>query len=1343
MAFKNHKHFRVISPNPILGDWAATATSTPDANSPPRGEEEGHVDVQKMRAQIDFERAKASRFEREWNRLVRELDEERAASRRQAEAAAAERQRLEAKLIEETDRCRELTRSSPGVAATIEKRLELAEERCRGLERTLENRNPIGVHSHPTDFSQAVVRSAARGDADSLRQSIVADARVVSATERDGTTIVHAAARFGSSGCLAVLLDNGANASAVRPVDRATPLHLAASNGHCSCAELLLERNVVIDAIDKRGDTSLGVAAEGGRLDCVGLLLDRGAALGVVNKAGRNALHLATAGGHYRCLVRLVRAGERQALLKQLVGQTDEQGWTPIHIAANKGYDDCLSLLIGCSHGNLALQDNWGRTPHDLASTANCKELLNSRAHKPVVVKLRGQETCTCAGVARIQPHHQWIDFERSVHDVLTTYSSYVNGGFPSTADSSIMNRHPRMPSITIEEPGSSGASKTLHQSSQLGGGGERKISRESDSGHQTGSGSSNSSSRYDSIAKPDSGLGDDVDFDGGSSDGLGLSGDSVAFYEYGSLQWLPGSLPTMPSSQTSSAGSRLLGTPPPYLVFGGFLLRQEGSGVNLEVTVHLKGTADGRRLDDIVNDSLVSLSQLRSYTELLQSTQAVILCGPPGTEKSRLARLLGDSLRMTLKHDQEAEVTHIVLTPTFTRTDLLYLLHSKGFFVSADASSSRDPPSVLILDDMHRVPLPEVMAELLTALNYRGPQNAFWLSALGRPATSYAEQSSPPYKEGRYYLKKNAYFIGTMDKQGTSNMDVSIHHCFRWIMCQYDVEPIRGLLRRELRRRLLDVYSGRLPSPNDLLFRLIEWLWKTWRRLNVCAVRLQLPELSLGPRLFFSCPLVKDNPKAILKWFSDLWNFGIVPCVQDVVLRMNGSAATAAPDLSPDQAATPVLITLICKAIVPGCPLAESELKCFVEGLHGYSEGHQLLHDMRIKSVQVGDKAEKRMPLPTSKQPPPPPTAARKTPSPQRQRKAFPAQKESPSPRVLRRVATAPADAMPSVLQSLSEGGGGGGGGGEPARSDGPPAHLVTFRSATASPRRLEETQTMYVENSSFDEADVPINDVAMSKSDAVVAVGDDEAGNVRRGGSRAGDFARRLFSRLRGRSRPKGTPKLLRKEEAARFGESRSLTASPLIVKSRSAGAVVVSPSKSSNVNRSSSTTHAVALATTSTDYSPTKKSNSMPASNDSPMLHHSSRTSSSRVVAPPPSSPSQTHRTRSHSDASSRNRSKKSNVAESPESDDDRRKEASPPLRDGARRLHAVVTVADVHVPKEEAEQRRAMSRRRAQSFTSGSAAAAAANNAGQRSNRRRAEPTSDAPKRRPGPRLASQV
>lgn len=99
----------------------------------------------------------------------------------------------------------------------------------------------------------------------------------------------------------------------------------------------------------------------------------------------------------------------------------------------------------------------------------------------------------------------------------------------------------------------------------------------------------------------------------------------------------------------------------------------------------------------------------------------------------------------------------------------------------------------------------------------------------------------------------------------------------------------------------------------------------------------------------------------------------------------------------------------------------------------------------------------------------------------------------------------------MPSVLQSLSEGGDG-----EPAHSDGLlPAHLVTLRSATASPRRLEETQTMYVENSSFDEADVPINDVAMRKSDDR----DDEAGNVRRGGSRAGDFARRLFSRLRGR--------------------------------------------------------------------------------------------------------------------------------------------------------------------------------------------------------------------------------
>eukprot|EP00118_Oscarella_pearsei_P009011 m.49362 g.49362 ORF g.49362 m.49362 type:complete len:1367 (+) comp33976_c0_seq1:146-4246(+) len=1309
----------------------------------PRGE-----NVRSLRAQFDRE---LERLERERSRTVRELEDERTAARRQAEQATKEKRRLTVKLDEEVAKCRELAgklaeerqRTRVVTRDETERRLLLAEERCRELEKAMDGRrNPTGVHL-PADFSQPAVVSAARGDVGQLQQMVAATGCSVTAVEKDGTTAAHAAAQFGNSGCLAILLDNRANAGAIRPADKATPLHLAASNGHSSCVELLLECSIDMNAVDKRGNTSLMLSAENGQLECVWALVKRGASLGVTNKAGRSALHLATAGGHYQCLMSLARHGERQGILKQLVAKPDGQGWTPVHLAANKGYGDCLSLLVSCPHVDVTLQDNWGRTPQDLAATSNCKELFNNKAFKPVVVKIHGEDVVS-VGIARIQAHHQWNDFDKAIQNVLTAYSSFVNGSLsPSTNTSSVISQHPRVPSIPIEEPSRGESFQTFHSPPLTRSKEASNAGRESDSGHHNGSASSSSGSASSVPwhARSDSAIGEEGGDEGSLEGGLGLNGDSVAFYECGSLRWIPGGSPAM--SGLRSAKSRLLGTPPPFLVFGGILPGQEESSVGLEVILHLKGMAEGKRFDFVANDSLVPIPLLRSYLELLESTKAVILCGPPGTDKSRLARLLGDTLKAKVKRDQEAEVTHIVLTPAFTRGDLLYVLHSKGFLVSADASSPlKEQPAILILDDMHRISLPEVMAELLTALNYRGPQNGFWLSAVGRPG--YTEPV-PQYREGRYYLKKHAYVIGTMDKHGSTNVDMSFHHCFRWIMCQHDMEPIKGLLRRELRRRLLDLHGGQMPAPNDTLFGLVEWIWRIWRRLNVCAVRLQIPELSLGPRLFFSCPLVKDSPHLITKWLSDLWNFGVVPCVQDVVLRTGGASAA---DLGADQAATPVLITMICKAVVPGCPLPELELRRFVDGLHGYSEGHQLLHEIRIKTV--GEKSERRVPTPS---------ARRKTPSPQNARKAMP---PTESPRVFRRVATAPANGMSGY--NLQGGGGGGGNA---------PVGLVPLRANVSPLPRRREAHTMYEESPpSLESAASPIrhgNTEANSGKKGVPVVTPEapDEGKVRRAGSRAGDFARRIFGRLRGRSRTKGTPKLLRKEmqaaeeearvanertakERQRLVESRSATASPSLSKSRSTQPL--SPTKS-NVSRSSSTGHMkTAMAATiamPVESQRKKKSNSIPpekgavlatrAAYDSPVSQRSQP--SSRLEAPQ-------YRSRSQSDASLRKRSKTSNdiiidrLALS-DSDDDHQPTSGEMPHNG-RMLNAVVTVADVHVSEEESasDERRTMSRRRAQSFTSGSAANG--RGGGQRNNRLKPEPKSEAPRRRgPSPRLASQV
>jgi hypothetical protein len=48
--------------------------------------------------------------------------------------------------------------------------------------------------------------------------------------------------------------------------------------------------------------------------------------------------------------------------------------------------------------------------------------------------------------------------------------------------------------------------------------------------------------------------------------------------------------------------------------------------------------------------------------------------------------------------------------------------------------------------------------------------------------------------------------------------MEVSLHRCFKWITCQFDIEPVRSLLQRDLRRQLLALGRGKIPSRSAML---------------------------------------------------------------------------------------------------------------------------------------------------------------------------------------------------------------------------------------------------------------------------------------------------------------------------------------------------------------------------------------------------------------------------------------------------------------------------------------------------------------------------------------------
>ncbi|CAG2111305.1 unnamed protein product, partial [Medioppia subpectinata] len=60
-------------------------------------------------------------------------------------------------------------------------------------------------------------------------------------------------------------------------------------------------------------------------------------------------------------------------------------------------------------------------------------------------------------------------------------------------------------------------------------------------------------------------------------------------------------------------------------------------------------------------------------------------------------------------------------------------------------------------------------------------------------------------------------------------------------------------------------------------LNNVIEWIPKLWNHLNQFLETHSSSDVTIGPRLFSSCPMDVNGSEV---WFTDLWNYSIVPYV-------------------------------------------------------------------------------------------------------------------------------------------------------------------------------------------------------------------------------------------------------------------------------------------------------------------------------------------------------------------------------------------------------------------------------------------------------------------------------
>ncbi|XP_078139104.1 neuron navigator 2 isoform X2 [Centroberyx gerrardi] len=302
----------------------------------------------------------------------------------------------------------------------------------------------------------------------------------------------------------------------------------------------------------------------------------------------------------------------------------------------------------------------------------------------------------------------------------------------------------------------------------------------------------------------------------------LGLTSDSVEGYNIGDIHRL------------SSPGSAHT----PELLPCGYLV-----GDSNTINIRLKGVSS-ESVDSLVFDTLIPKPMLQRYVSLLREHRRVILSGPSGTGKTHLANQLS---RHLLLQEGRPLTPHAVVTFNVdhkSSKELRQYLSSLAEQVVGDLGS--EGPLVVILDNLHHVSsLGEIFNGLFSSKYQRCP-----------------------------------YIIGTMSQATSSAPNLQLHHNFRWVLCANHMEPVKGFLGRYLRRKLIETEIGSR-TRNMELVKIIDWIPRVWHHLNRFLEAHSSSDVTIGPRLFLSCPMDVEGSRV---WFTDLWNYSIIPYMLEAV---------------------------------------------------------------------------------------------------------------------------------------------------------------------------------------------------------------------------------------------------------------------------------------------------------------------------------------------------------------------------------------------------------------------------------------------------------------------------
>jgi ankyrin repeat protein len=211
-----------------------------------------------------------------------------------------------------------------------------------------------------------------------------------------GTTPLYMASRHGHVGCVALLLNHGAQHSLARR-DGLTPLCTAAAAGHTECVKLLCAAgssllpgsewqeysNLQLNASEPW--PPLHKAAENGHLECVEVLMRYGALVNAKRVGGRTAMYLAVQSGHLTIVQLLSSYGADRQFSGQYTNHRDAPTLAVVngHVALANWLFESRRWCSPLHHLSIMCPDRALALLRRGASLDSCYESVTSRHPTP------------------------------------------------------------------------------------------------------------------------------------------------------------------------------------------------------------------------------------------------------------------------------------------------------------------------------------------------------------------------------------------------------------------------------------------------------------------------------------------------------------------------------------------------------------------------------------------------------------------------------------------------------------------------------------------------------------------------------------------------------------------------------------------------------------------------------------------------------------------------------------------------------------------------------------------------------------------------------------------------